>query len=86
LPEICRFFGIIVRLHYRDHHPPHFHATHQGRKVEISIETLAVLDGSISSRALGLVVEWASLHQGELSLAWQAAASGRPPGRIPPLS
>lgn len=86
MPEISRFFGIVIRLHFGDHHPPHFHAGYQGSNVEIDIRTLAVLEGHIANRALGLVMEWASLHQSEILAAWERAASGTPPGHIAPLS
>lgn len=86
MPEISRFFGIVIRLHFGDHHPPHFHAAYQGNEVEIDIRTLAVLDGRIAVRALGLVMEWTSLHQAELAAAWERAAAGATPGHIAPLS
>lgn len=86
MPEISRFFGIVVRLHYADHNPPHFHATYQGRTVEIDIQTLAIMDGRIAARALGLVTEWAAEHQVELADDWRRASSGEPIVRIAPLS
>ena len=86
VPEISRFYGIVVRIHYGDHNPPHFHATYQGRKVEIDIRTLAVLDGGIAARALGLVMEWATEHQPELAEDWRLAADGREPLKIAPLA
>jgi hypothetical protein len=85
LPEISRFYGIIIRLHAADHPPPHFHASYQGRAIEIDIRTLEVLDGRISRRALGLVMEWAAIHRVELANAWDRASSGEPPGKIAPL-
>jgi hypothetical protein len=69
-----------------DHNPPHFHATYQGRKVEIDIRSLAVLDGGIAPRALGLVMEWATAHQPELAEDWRLAADGREPLKIAPLA
>jgi len=51
------FFGITIRMYYDDHAPPHFHAYYQGNSAQISIETLAVLQGSLPRRALALVVE-----------------------------
>jgi hypothetical protein len=86
MPELSRFFGIVVRLHYADHNPPHFHATYQGRTVEVEIQTLAVMHGAIAARALGLVMEWAAQHQAELADDWRRASSGEPIVRIEPLS
>jgi hypothetical protein len=86
MPELSRFFGIVIRLHYADHNPPHFHATYQGRTVEVDIHTLAIMEGRISTRALGLVMEWAAGHQLELADDWRRAASGEPIVRIAPLA
>jgi hypothetical protein len=85
MPEICRFFGIVIAVYYDDHNPPHFHARYSGRKVSIEIQTLKVIEGEISSRALGLVVEWASLHKEELMKDWELAKSNQPPEKIEPL-
>jgi len=86
VPEISRFLGIVIRLHYADHDPPHFHASYQGRKVEVDIRTLAVIQGGVAARALGLVMEWAAQHQAELAEDWRLAASGRPVRKIAPLA
>ena len=73
MPEISRFFGIVVQMYYADHEPPHFHARYAGQKALHAIETLAVLRGSLSPRAMGLVTEWAALHQIELMEDWALA-------------
>jgi hypothetical protein len=85
LPEISRFFGIVVFLHLNDHPPPHFHAAYEGREVAVDIRTLSVRSGSLRARAMGLVIEWASLHQAELLRAWDAVRRGERAGRIAPL-
>jgi len=85
LPEISRFFGIIILMYYDEHNPPHFHARYGSDKVAIEITSLRVLEGRLPSRALGLVVEWASQHQEELMLNWEAARNDRPPKKIQPL-
>jgi hypothetical protein len=59
MPEISRFLGIIVAMFYNDHVPPHFHARYGEHKVEIAIESIAILAGSLPPRALGLLMEWA---------------------------
>jgi hypothetical protein len=51
MPEISRFFGIVVQMFYADHEPPHFLVRYSGRKALIAIETLAVLKGSLAPRA-----------------------------------
>lgn len=66
MPELCRFYGIVIQVYYRDHLPPHFHALYSGQKAAVAIDTLAFIDGGLPARARGLVVEWATLHQAEL--------------------
>ena len=85
MPEICRFFGIVIAVFYDDHNPPHFHARYAGEKVAIEIETLQILEGNISPRALGLVVEWAAMHKDELLKDWELAKANQPPRKIEPL-
>jgi len=63
VPEICRFYGIIIRMYYDDHNPPHFHAEYGEQEAQINIQTLAIINGDLSSRTLGLVIEWASMHR-----------------------
>ena len=85
MPEISRFFGIIILMYYDEHAPPHFHARYGSDKAAIEITSLRVLEGRLPSRVLGLVIEWASQHQEELMLNWEAARNDRPPKKIPPL-
>jgi hypothetical protein len=86
MPEICRFYGIIIAMFYDEHAPPHFHARYGKEKVAIQIQTLRVLDGHIPPRALRLVVEWASEHQEELMENWELAKENQPPKKIAPLA
>lgn len=85
MPELCRFYGIVIRMYYADHAPPHFHAEYGGMEVRIAIETLAVLSGELPPRAMGLVSEWAKLHRQELRARWSAATQHQPLERIEPL-
>ena len=73
MPEICRFYGIIVRIYSRDHAPPHFHAIYSGYEALVVIDDFADIRGRLPPRARGLVIEWASLHQDELRGAWDRA-------------
>ena len=85
MPELCRFYGIVIRMYFDDHGPPHFHARYGGDEALVGIESLAVLQGRLPPRAQGLVVEWASRRQAELQQAWARAQRLEPPGRIAPL-
>ena len=85
MPEISRFFGIVIKMFFDDHAPPHFHAEYAGDIAEIDIRRLAVLHGDLPARALGLVVEWARAHEAELLEDWELGASQRPLRKIAPL-
>ena len=85
MPELCRFYGIVIRIYFADHGPPHFHALYSGDEVLVGISTLAVLHGRLPPRAQGMVVEWASQHRNELLEAWGRAQRLEPLGRIEPL-
>jgi hypothetical protein len=85
MPEISRFYGIVVQLYYGDHPPPHFHVRYAGQIAKIDIESLSVIEGQLPARALGLVVEWATLHRQELRDAFARAANLEAPGKIAPL-
>ena len=86
MPEISRFYGIVVQMYFGDHSPPHFHARYSGHKAKIDIDTLAVIEGQLPTRALGLVIEWAALHRAELRDAFDKAANMQSPEKIEPLN
>lgn len=86
MPEISRFYGIIIAMFYDDHNPPHFHARYGKDNVVIGIESLRVLEGHIPNRALSLVMEWASQHQKALLADWNLAQKNKPPKKISPLA
>jgi hypothetical protein len=85
MPELSRFFGIVIRMFYSDHEPAHFHAFYGEYEALIEIQTLIVLRGFLPRRALALVREWASLHETELVADWQRARGGEVLTPIEPL-
>lgn len=85
MSELCRFYGIVIRMYFDDHLPAHFHAVYGGDEAVIGIETLAVLNGRLPARARSLVLEWASLRQVELREAWERAKRLESPEQIAPL-
>ena len=86
MPEVCRFFGIIIRMYFGDHDPPHFHAEYQDFHAEYDIKTLTVIRGSLPIRAHAMVLEWASLHREELIEDWQLAVNMLEIKKIAPLN
>jgi hypothetical protein len=85
MPELSRFYGIVVQMHFGDHSPPHFHALYAGENAIIDIETLALVAGHLPARAQGMVIEWAALHQEELREAFRLAEALEAPAKIAPL-
>ena len=86
MPEISRFFGVVIAMYYDDHTPPHFHARYGSQQASIDIASLDLLAGRLSPRVRGLVTEWASKHESELRENWELARAGAPLKRIEPLS
>lgn len=85
MPELSRFFGIVIRMFYSDHEPAHFHAIYGEHEALIEIETLAIFRGTLPRRALALVLEWATFHRTELRDDWTLARNGEALSEIAPL-
>ena len=85
MPEICRFFGIVIKMFFDDHNPPHFHAEYSGDIALIDIGNLSVFSGRLPPRVMGLIIEWATIHQQELFADWERARAQQELQRIAPL-
>ena len=85
MPEICRFYGIVIFMNYNDHQPPHFHARYQEQEVTIEIQT-GIVQGKMSRRALRMLFEWSDKYQEELMRNWELARERRPLEKIPSLT
>jgi hypothetical protein len=85
MPQISNFFGIIIKMFYNEHSPPHFHAQYGEYNCCIDIHSLTVIEGYLPARALGLVVEWATLHKEELINNWHNVDKQKPLNKIAPL-
>jgi len=85
VPEISRFFGIIIRMFYDEHNPPHFHVEYSGKKAVFGFNG-NVIQGSLASRtATKLVREWVDLHISELEADWELAKENQAIKKIEPL-
>lgn len=84
MPEISRFYGILILMLYSDHNPPHFHAKYGEYEVTVDIET-GIVTGSMPKRALSLILEWYEIHIDELKEMWKLAESRSPLKKVPPL-
>jgi len=85
MPEICRFYGIIIAMYYNEHNPPHFHAKYGEFKAEIDINTLQIIAGELPKRAKSLILEWADDHRYELMQDWELARQMQELKEIEPL-
>jgi hypothetical protein len=85
MPEISRFYGIVIRMFYSDHAPPHFHAVYGDDELVVAVSPIRVLEGQASARVRSMVLEWTALHQEELMTNWERCRQARPPSPITPL-
>ena len=72
MPEVSRFYGIVIKVFFGDHPPPHFHAVYGEYNALVSIETLEIIEGDLPNRAQKLVIEWATLYQQDLLTMWNS--------------
>ncbi len=84
MPEISRFFGIIISMYYDEHNPPHFHAEYGKYEIIINIES-GTIKGEFPKKELRAVLEWYDLHKEELLQDWQLAVNRKPLNKIEPL-
>ncbi len=85
MPEICRFYGIVIKMFVNDHPPAHFHAEYREFEALFDIRTLEIIKGKLPNRARLLVVEWALEHRLELINNWENARKPSPLNKIEPL-
>jgi hypothetical protein len=84
MPEICRFFGIIVCLYWKDHNPPHIHFSYGCYECSISVFD-RIVDGQAPAKVIAKVNEWMDLHEKEILSLWEKAQNGEKIDKIEPL-
>jgi hypothetical protein len=84
MPEISRFYGIVIYMYINEHNPPHFHVWYESYRAVITIKD-GVITGSLPRRALILVYEWLDIHKEELMSNWQRLINFESPEKIEPL-
>ena len=88
MPELSRFFGIIIRMFAEpsaQHHRPHFHAYYQDAVAIVAVDSIEILGGELPQRQRRMVEAWAEIHRDELLEDWQRLQAGMPPFKIEPL-
>lgn len=81
MQEVTRFYGIVIKLFFGDHPPPHFHVVYGEYNALFNIETLEMIEGDLPIRANKMVIEWATRYQTELLEMWQSQQFNK----LPPL-
>ncbi len=86
MPIISMFRGIKITMYWTDHMPPHFHAAYGGEEVLVSIKELEVVEGSLPSKQLKMVLGWAAIRQDQLMDNWELAVRKQELFAIEPLN
>ena len=86
MPIISKFFGIVIRLFYDEHNPPHLHAEYQRKKAVFDFQGNITRGGLSSKTAIKLIREWIDLHSTELQEDWELARAGKTIREITPLT
>lgn len=80
MPVITRFYGIVIKMYFNDHLPPHFHAIYNEYNGVFDLNTLELLEGDLPNRALKLINDWASEYKDELIKIWDTQVFKKLPG------
>ncbi|MBK9255149.1 MAG: DUF4160 domain-containing protein [Saprospiraceae bacterium] len=78
MPEISRFYGIVIYMYFKDHFPPHFHAVYNEFEALMSIESGEIMQGDIPKKQLRLVQAWTELYREELLKNFALLSSENP--------
>lgn len=87
MPELSRFYNIVVKMIFKDdsqHHKPHVHVYYNEYEASVGLDG-ELLAGSIPVKQLKLVLAWLAIHEDELYSAWNKAVQGIPFEKIDPL-
>lgn len=85
MPEISRFFGIVIYMNFNEHNPPHFHAKYGKCEISICINNFQIIAGKFPPKAYLLLIEWANSHKSELMKNWHELRKEHQPKKIKPL-
>lgn len=85
MPIISVFFGIVIRINFDDHNPPHLHAEYGDREAIFDLRSGEALAGKIPRAATRRVKQWILLNQAALAENWDRAYNMKPTLKIPGL-
>ena len=72
MPVIARFYGILIKMYFREHGTPHFYAIYGEYNGVFDLDTLDMIEGDLPSRAQSMIREWARQYQSELLAMWRS--------------
>lgn len=84
MPVISSFFGIIIRMNFREHNPPHLHAEYQGNNAVFNFDG-EITEGTMPNKQKKLIVAWIEIHKDELIANWQLIQNKEDYFKIDPL-
>jgi hypothetical protein len=85
MPVVSKFYGIMIKMFFEEHNPPHFHVEYAEHNAVVSIAELKIIRGKLPRRAANLVLDWAEIHQQELLADWELCQKDLTPKPIKPL-
>ena len=85
MPEISRFLGIVIKMYFKDHNPPHFHVFYNEFSASIDITDCRIINGNLPPRIYSLVAEWSILNKKNLLENWKKMENNKDPMTIKPL-
>ncbi|MDR0830295.1 MAG: DUF4160 domain-containing protein [Prevotellaceae bacterium] len=85
MPTLSMFYGLIIRMYYKDHQPPHIHVQYQSNNATVDIVTGNIDEGILPARQLRFVQAWVEIHKDELLADWEMSRNGEMPYKIDPL-
>ena len=80
MPVIARFYGILIKMYFREHGVPHFHAIYGEYNGVFAVDSLEMIEGDLPGRAQMLVLEWAERYRDELGRMWETQEYKALPG------
>lgn len=80
MPVIARFYGILIKMYFKEHGVPHFHALYAEYNGVFEIDSLEMIEGDLPNRAQKLVKEWAAMYKKDLIEMWEKQKFKKLPG------
>ena len=80
MPIIARFYGILIKMYFKEHGIPHFHALYGEYNAIFKIDTMEMIEGDLPKRAKKMIIEWGKMYKNELIEIWNTQKIKKLPG------